>query len=751
MSADEKVPDPVPEPVPESVPEPVPETVPAPEPEPEYKDGVNRPYRLSAVLSVRAAASALTDLDWQIALAVASAATVTYTYKLWHPEAVIFDEIHFGTFALNYYLGKFFMDVHPPLGKLIFYWMALYATWDGEFPTAIGEMYTDETPFLAFRFISSITGIITAAAVFFTLRAAGCRRVVAAVAPLLLVVENSIVLQSRLTVLDGYQIAFTALTVLAFKRFELATPFTVRWALLLLGTGVAVGLAVLVKLTGLFTLAWLVFWWLYQIWTYVGDLHVSLWAVLVHLVARAVGILVVPVTVYLGFFWVHFLLLTHHGPGSASVSPGFYGLFEDFEPIKADVSVGSTITIRQHGMDTYLHSHNHTYELGTYGQQVNTYEFRGDPNSEWIIETPGHNIEGKYDSKFRPIKDGDAVKLFHKQTGHYLRANDVRPINQEFEYANEVSCNGSRSDTSDNNYEWRVRIVGQWPHAQDDSSMRRLRATESVFQLHHRGTGCTLTGLPVRMPEWGFSQFQVDCMHDPVLDYTFWYIENNTHPAIDNDPEYAYAPIPAPLFLNKLMEYHNSMWRLNRSFTQKHKAASEPYTWPFALRGINYFSAGGTHIYLLGNVVVYYSGLAVLALFGLSLVRYALRLFDPFRFYAPSWVVSNYYVSMLQFALGWAVHYVPYFFMERQLFAHHYLLSVLFLVLLIGQYVDYHANLRPRVWIAALVVLVLCAFYVFWTLKALIYGLLWTVQACQAAKWMPGWDFDCMQYLLRPE
>lgn len=38
-------------------------------------------------------------------------------YMISHPAQVSFDEVHFGHFANNYIDGKYFFDIHPPLGK----------------------------------------------------------------------------------------------------------------------------------------------------------------------------------------------------------------------------------------------------------------------------------------------------------------------------------------------------------------------------------------------------------------------------------------------------------------------------------------------------------------------------------------------------------------------------------------------------------------------------------------------------------
>jgi dolichyl-phosphate-mannose-protein mannosyltransferase len=42
-----------------------------------------------------------------------------------------------------------------------------------------------------------------------------------------------------------------------------------------------------------------------------------------HFGARAFGLIVIPIIVYLSFFWVHFALLTHSGAGDSFMSPRF--------------------------------------------------------------------------------------------------------------------------------------------------------------------------------------------------------------------------------------------------------------------------------------------------------------------------------------------------------------------------------------------------------------------------------------------
>lgn len=73
------------------------------------------------------------------------------------------------------------MDVHPPLAKLLITLAGWLAGFDGEFDfKEIGKDYIEPgVPYVAMRLFPAICGILLAPTMFLTLKAAGCRTVVA--------------------------------------------------------------------------------------------------------------------------------------------------------------------------------------------------------------------------------------------------------------------------------------------------------------------------------------------------------------------------------------------------------------------------------------------------------------------------------------------------------------------------------------------------------------------------------------------
>lgn len=88
----------------------------------------------------------------------------------------------FGGFASKYIKGRFFMDVHPPLAKLLITLFGWLAGFNGDFDfKEIGKDYLEPgVPYVAMRLFPAICGILLAPTMFLTLKAAGCRTFTAA-------------------------------------------------------------------------------------------------------------------------------------------------------------------------------------------------------------------------------------------------------------------------------------------------------------------------------------------------------------------------------------------------------------------------------------------------------------------------------------------------------------------------------------------------------------------------------------------
>lgn len=97
---------------------------------------------------------------------------------LLHFQSRIITDLHsFGGFASKYIKGQFFMDVHPPLAKLLITLAGWLAGFDGQFDFKdIGKDYLEpNVPYVAMRMLPAVLGVLTVPMIFLTLKATGCQ------------------------------------------------------------------------------------------------------------------------------------------------------------------------------------------------------------------------------------------------------------------------------------------------------------------------------------------------------------------------------------------------------------------------------------------------------------------------------------------------------------------------------------------------------------------------------------------------
>ncbi len=184
-------------------------------------------------------------------LAVLSLSAVLHFAWLSHPANVIFDEIHFGSYVSAYCCNhERFFDLHPPHAKLLIAGGARLLGYRGDVKFgAINDPYGDVSP-VPVRFIPALAGTLLPLTVYILMLQLGGSRPAALFAALLVVLDNALLLQTRIIALDGILLSATLASVVAILAAIRSQSHWGRAAYCLL-TGVLVALAVGTKLTGL--------------------------------------------------------------------------------------------------------------------------------------------------------------------------------------------------------------------------------------------------------------------------------------------------------------------------------------------------------------------------------------------------------------------------------------------------------------------------------------------------------------------
>lgn len=709
--------------------------------------GAERPFVLTTpppeLSKVRSATSPKEQL--LIGALIAFTAFVRF-FKLSNPTSVVFDEVHFGGFARKYILGTYFMDVHPPLGKMLFAGVGYLFGYNGNFEfKSIGDEYPSSVPYVMMRAFPAALGVGTVLFSYLTLRASGCRISTALITAALLAIENANTTISRYILLDSPLIFFISAAVYALKKFENEVPFTFRWYKSLVVAGVGLGCAVSSKWVGLFTIAWAGVYMIWQLWFIWGDLSVTPKQIGQHFFYRGVLLLGIPAFLYCLFFAMHFETLSNEGDGSAFMSSAFRATLNGNTIPKesfANVGVGSLVSIRHvKTQGGYLHSHDHLYQTGSKQQQVTLYPHLDD-NNVWEIEL--YNAT-EAPTEFIPIKDGTKIRLKHKLTQRRLHSHNHRPPMSEQDWQNEVSSYGFEGFEGDANDDFIVEI--QKPYSKKGAARSELRAIETVFRLRHAMTGCYLFSHEVKLPKYAFEQQEVTCAAQGIKPLSLWYVEVNQNPFLNSTAEkVSYKKLS---FFDKLIESHQRMWHINNGLTASHNWESRPPSWPLLQRGINYWVKDKRQVYLLGNAVTWWASSAVIFIYVCNLAALAINWQRGKPIITDSHFI-NFNVQTLIYVIGWGLHYFPSFLMGRQLFLHHYLPAFYFQILALGQTFDFFVTFvfakKPYISYVGIVAFLAASSVFFYNYSPLIHAGNWTKQECEKAKLLSTWDFDCRAF-----
>ncbi len=240
------------------------------------------------------------ELIGLLALAVA-----TRLWSLQHPGSIVFDEVYFKVFAGHYLDGHYFFDIHPPLAKL------LLAGWAHLVNLPVSQMLDGTATTL--RYLPAVAGTLIIPVFWGILRRLRVSRPFAFLGATALLLDNALLVESRFILMDSMLLLF-GLSALYFYLVARQQPGASQWMWLTLAALMA-GAAGATKWTGLTALALVGLLWL-------GDQLGSRphWR---RLSSQLAILVIVPLVVYAGSFWLHFRLLPQSGDGDAFMSPQF--------------------------------------------------------------------------------------------------------------------------------------------------------------------------------------------------------------------------------------------------------------------------------------------------------------------------------------------------------------------------------------------------------------------------------------------
>lgn len=254
----------------------------------------------------------LTSRKFHLGLLLAVSILTHFAY-FGQPDSVVFDEVHYVHFTSYYSTGETYFDIHPPLGKLIMAGVGhLFGGHYTPHDLTIGDHYQGND-YLFLRLFPLVAGTLLPLIIYLLAEELGIRKTAAFIAGLFVVLENSLLVESRLALLNPQVLFFGFLGLLLYfisrrrnslplsviAAISLACALSIKWT-----AGAFIGLA------GLYEIAVLIR----------ARARFGPW------IKAFVLFIIVPFIIYYSIFAIHFALLPHPGPGDVFLPANFHSL-----------------------------------------------------------------------------------------------------------------------------------------------------------------------------------------------------------------------------------------------------------------------------------------------------------------------------------------------------------------------------------------------------------------------------------------
>ncbi|GFR57381.1 protein O-mannosyl-transferase 2 [Elysia marginata] len=504
---------------------------------------------------------------------------LTRLYGIEIPPHVCWDETHFGKMGSWYINRTFFFDVHPPLGKMLIGLAGLSTGYDGSFPfEKPGDPYGD-TNYVGMRMFCAVLGAMLVPLAYQSVWLLTNSVLAAMFSGVIILLDTGTLALSRHILLDPLLMFFILLSfycclkALSHKH----RPFSGLWWFWMSATGVSLACAMGVKFVGLFIVLFVGYTTAADLWSLLGDLSLSMLKLCIHLCARGLCLIALPVLMYCVFFAVHFQVLNHSGNGDGFFSSAFQSqlignrLYNISMP--QHIAYGSEITLKQRRTGgAYLHSHSHLYpeDYPPRQQQVTTYSHK-DENNMWLIKPADKEMTEKDYEAVNYVHSGDLVRLQHIATGRNLHSHkEMAPMTKHHYQVSGYGHNGS----GDANDIWIVEVVGE-------SRGEKIQTVRSKVRFIHYNVGCLLHSHDKKLPKWGWEQMEVTCQTDARDTTSAWNVEEVRDSRLTNVSFTVYSPS----FLEMFLESHAVMTQGNSGLKPKEgEVTSQPWQWPLNYR-----------------------------------------------------------------------------------------------------------------------------------------------------------------------
>ena len=256
----------------------------------------------------------LSNIDVMNIFILTVVSLILHFWQIQFPNTVVFDEVHFGNFTNWYIKSEFFFDIHPPLGKLIMFFFANLAEYDGNLDFTIGQglKYPNET-YLSIRFVPAFFQSFVTPLIYLSVRFGSFGRSASFTSASLVCFDTSLLTEGRFILSDGLLHFFTSLHICVLMYTLQVRRYTTRFRIMTLFCGITLGFACSCKNTawGLCALNGII-----HIVELLTEYKVINLFFIGEALYRGVTLVFFGLLVYILSFVVHFIALPYNGQGT---------------------------------------------------------------------------------------------------------------------------------------------------------------------------------------------------------------------------------------------------------------------------------------------------------------------------------------------------------------------------------------------------------------------------------------------------
>ncbi|PIA17296.1 PMT-domain-containing protein [Coemansia reversa NRRL 1564] len=670
-------------------------------------------------------------------------------HKIHVDGRVVWDETHFGGFTNNYIAGNFYLDVHPPLGKLLIAFLFRRFGYTGDFAFVSGAEYSSTVPFVSMRRVQAALGALLVPLTFIGCNSLRLPQRAAWMAATFIAFDTALIGISRIIVLDNAFLLVNAAVLCVFAHVNRETEEQKNSASCLVVLGLLLALTLSIKLTGLITVAFVGINTIAHLIRLCGKERTQMLTWFVQFAKRAFALGLFPLVIYMIVFWWHFKFLINYTPQAEHMGSEFNVHLN-----------GSALQIQpefiHHNSFVTIRANNYPFEYISTLKRLDSLTPEPSLLTTRLLKVECYFgidlLEASDSSGQQAMRNGSLIHLHVPKSTLYISVLGFQSIG----LADTNYKNYSIADTT-----WMILHHTSAINESPKANMTRPIATK--FRLASIEHKCELAILHnMRDYTHGLS---MDDQHSALACIpgrgTVWNFEHQL--TVSDNPMANISYSVSRSFLKSFVSYNLLMRELNGmllSDPDKYVAVeSTAASWPFLTRPMPMVTWSGDHLkyMLIGNPVLWW-GSAIVCIFihpFLTFMASAIthRTGGRVRPYRPTW-------SLRVLWYFWAINYFPFFAISRTTYLHHYLPSLYFAILLLAAYLNeaialasvtlaHQSVFKTRYSTERCIMLgiILSVFIGFWFVYPLAFG---TTNPCDYSRFniFPDWSFCNINHLL---